>query len=223
MDNMSNQDPSYKIHGIFPCPVYIVKRDSGISLKEKKDIKDVIGGDMHKASGGMRQNFGNSISEDTYIFNSKLKEIKQFCEHHIKIYVEQIIKPAEDLDFYITQSWINVNKPGQHHPKHNHQNSIMSGVFYVQTVESDEIMLSDPNIRLKDFITFGEDREFDKWNSCTWSFPVTDGNLFIFPSWLEHQVLPNPLTTTDRISLAFNTFVRGFLGDKSHITELTLK
>jgi len=216
MNNMNNQSQLGTLTGIFPCPVYIVKRNVGLSPKEDKDIEDII-------KKGMYKNFLNSTSKNSYIFNDKLKNIKQFCEQQIKIYVEAVINPVGDLDFYITQSWINVNKPGQNHPKHNHQNSIMSGVFYVQTVESDEIMLSDPNIRLKDFITFGEDREFDKWNSCTWSFPVTDGNLFIFPSWLEHQVLPNPLTTTDRISLAFNTFVRGFLGDKSRITELTLK
>ena len=27
------------IHGIFPCPVYIVKRDSNLSPKEEKEIR----------------------------------------------------------------------------------------------------------------------------------------------------------------------------------------
>lgn len=216
INNMSDQDPTYEIYSIFPCPIYTAKRDLFLSLEEKKDIEDVI-------SGGMERNFSNSISENLYIFNSKLKKIKQFCEQHIKIYAEQIIKPTEDLDFYITQSWLNVNKPGEYHRRHNHQNSIISGVFYVQTVEDDKIVFTDPNIKLKEFITFGEEREFNLWNSSQWKVPVNNTKLILFPSWLEHQVEPNQTDTTDRISLAFNCFVRGFVGNIGQVTELTLK
>ena len=213
---MSDQDPTYEIHSIFPCPIYTAKRDSMLSLEEKKDIEDII-------DGGMHRNFSNSISEDLYVFNSKLKKIKQFCEQHIKIYAEQIIKPTEDLDFYITQSWINVNKPGEYHRKHNHQNSIISGVFYIQTGENDKLVFSDPNIKLKEFITFGEDREFNLWNSSQWGFPVNNTKLILFPSWLDHQVEKNEKATADRISLAFNSFVRGSIGNMYQVTELILK
>jgi len=216
MNNMSNPDPAYKINSIFPCPIYTAKRDSMLSLEEKKDIEDII-------DGGMHRNFSNSISEDLYVFNSKLKKIKQFCEQHIKIYAEQIIKPKEDLDFYITQSWINVNKPGEYHRKHNHQNSIISGVFYIQTGENDKLVFSDPNIKLKEFITFGEDREFNLWNSSQWGFPVNNTKLILFPSWLDHQVEKNEKATADRISLAFNSFVRGSIGNMYQVTELILK
>jgi len=51
---MSDQDPTYEIHSIFPCPIYTAKRDLFLSLEEKKDIEDVI-------SGGMQTNFSNSI------------------------------------------------------------------------------------------------------------------------------------------------------------------
>ena len=74
------------IHGIFPCPVYITKRDTNLSPKEEKDIEDIV-------KEGMYINVGNSTSENTDIFNWKLKKIKQFCEQHIKTYVEQSINP----------------------------------------------------------------------------------------------------------------------------------
>ena len=220
MDNMSNQDPSYKIHGIFPCPVYIVKRDSGISLKEKKDIKDVIGGDMHKASGGMRQNFGNSISEDTYIFNSKLKEIKQFCAQHIKIYVEQVISPHINLDFYITQSWLNVTKQGESHQKHSHSNSIISGVFYISTIENDTVCFHDIHTNLKEQLHILS-RTQHKFNSAERILSVKALDLVMFPSWLEHHVNLNE-TTVDRISLSFNVFAKGIFGHINNLNRLDI-
>ena len=39
---MKNQSLQPTIYQIFPCPVYIVKRDLELSLKDHKDIEDVI-------------------------------------------------------------------------------------------------------------------------------------------------------------------------------------
>ena len=212
---MKNQPWPQTMYGIFPCPVYTVKRDLDLSLKEDKDIEDVIKGGMHKSHG-------NSISDNTYIFDDKLKEIKQFCEQQINIYVEEIINPEEEIDFYITQSWVNVSKPGEGHHLHHHPNSIISGVFYIATEEDDNIMFNDPNEMLKSIINF-RSKEQTVWNSSNWTVPVNNNQLILFPSWLHHQVPPNEKATTDRISLSFNTFVKGTLGIRNELTELILK
>ena len=47
----------------------------------------------------MYKNAGNSTSENTVIFNSKLKEIKQFCEQQIQKYMlKEVINPKEELE-----------------------------------------------------------------------------------------------------------------------------
>ena len=153
--------------------------------------------------------------------NQNLKELKQFCEHHIKAYVKEVISPKEELDFYITQSWLNVTKPGQQHHQHCHPNSIISGVFYVSTEVDDSITFVDQNWTLKEMIK-PEIKEFTIWNCPLWFFPVTAGELVLFPSWLQHKVQPNEKATTDRISIAFNTFVRGKLGNQKDLTELII-
>ena len=211
---MTNQD--HTIHGVFPTPVYIVKRDTNISPKEAKEIRKIIDKE------GMYNNAGNSTSNNSYIFNGKLKKLKQFCEEHIKTYVEQVIYPKEELDFYITQSWLNITKPGEHHHEHSHQNSIISGVFYISTEEDDKITFSDPNVKLKELIKF-EQKEYNLFNSTSWFFPSVTNELVLFPSWLNHKVDTNEKATTDRISLSFNTFVRGTLGIRKNLTELFLK
>ena len=211
---MTNQD--HTIHGVFPTPVYIVKRDTNLSPKEAKEIRKIIDKE------GMYNNAGNSTSNNSYIFNGKLKKLKQFCEEHIKTYVEQVIYPKEELDFYITQSWLNITKPGEFHHDHSHNNSLISGVFYISTEEDDKITFSDPNVKLKELIKF-EQKEYNLFNSTSWFFPSITNELILFPSWLGHKVNTNEKATTDRISISFNTFVKGTLGKRNELTELILK
>tara|TARA_B100000745_G_scaffold220253_1_gene146770 strand:+ start:56 stop:691 length:636 start_codon:yes stop_codon:yes gene_type:complete len=211
---MTEQTPT--IQSIFPTPVYIVKRDTNLSPKEAKEIRKIIDKE------GMYKNAGNSTSNNSYIFNGKLKNIKQFCEEQLNIYVKEVINPKEELDIYITQSWLNITKPGEFHHEHSHQNSIVSGVFYISTEEDDKITFSDPNVKVKELIKF-EKKEYNPFNSSSWFFPSVTNDLVLFPSWLDHKVEVNEKATTDRISLSFNTFVRGSLGNRVGLTELVLK
>ena len=211
---MTSQD-SAKLHGIFSIPVYIAKRDSDLTSNEEKDISSIV-------KEGMGKNTGNSVSENSYIFNDKLEKIKEFCEQQLKIYVEQVIVPKKEVDFYITQSWLNITKPGEYHHLHTHQNSIISGVFYIAAEEDDKITFSDPNTKLKGMIKF-EKKAYNTVNSDTWWFPSIANELVLFPSWLNHQVNVNEKATKDRISISFNTFVKGNLGSQTNLTELLLR
>ena len=155
------------INNIFPCPVYTVIRDSNLNTTEIKEIEDIIEEGMEG-----KNEVNNSTSTNSYIFDTRLHNLKEFCEKHIKIYINTIINPKEEVDFYITQSWLTITKPGENHKVHSHQNSIISGVFYVATVEVDKINFYEPN-KVKQVIKF-EPKEFNLWNSDSWSFPVTN-------------------------------------------------
>jgi len=208
---------NYEIYGLFPTPVYSTERDSNLNPKEEEKIRKIVD---DPAKRGI--NTHNSSSLNKYILNmSELKNIKQFCEEHIKIYVKEVIKPKTEIDCYITQSWLSITKPGESHHGHNHTNSIISGVFYIATVEEDNIFFYSPNVFTKGITILS--LEYTEWNSLSWSIPVNNNNLILFPSWLEHEVKVNEKATTDRISLSFNTFVRGTLGDREEATELILK
>ena len=200
------------IDNLFPTPVYNVFRDSELNLEESEEIKSII-------EEGLRTNKGNKTTINSYIFETKLKKIKEFCEQHIKKYVEIIIVPKHKLEFYITESWLNVTKPGEFHHVHYHPNSIISGVFYVNTVPEDQINFIDPNYKIKGRLEFGQ-KEYNLWNSAQWWVPVVNNQLTLFPSWLEHEV-KRVLGVEDRISISFNTFVRGNLGD-NQLNDLIL-
>ena len=218
MKNESETIPNkeFGILGIFPCPVYITKRDSNSDSIEEKEIEDII------KEGLCKDGVLDHHTKNTYLLDTKLKNLKKFCEQHIKIYVKEILDPEEELDFYITQSWLNVVEPGGNILNHHHANSIISGVFYISTEEDDSIKFEDPNFITKELIKF-ETKEFNLWNSTAWSLSSKNNELMLFPSWLSHQVVPNEKATTNRISISFNTFVKGTFGIKGSLNELILK
>ena len=194
-------------------------RDTSLFPSEMKEINEIVDGQL----GDMRPE-GEAFSIDTYLFNTKLKKLKEFCEYHIEIYFNEIINPAPESKCmpYITQSWLSVIEPGKNFHRHSHCNSIISGVFYIATVENDKIYFHDPNILIKDRLEF-KIRKYNQYNSKSWFFEIDALDLILFPSWLEHNVMHNVNQTTDRISLSFNTFARGIFGNVAELNELKLK
>ncbi len=203
----------YKVEGVFPCPLYTTHRESNLDESELQDVESII-------KGGMRNNKYNSTSNDSYIFNTKLGKIKKFCEQHIESYVEKVINPKDDLNFYITQSWLNLTKHGESHQQHWHPNSIISGVFYISTVENDGIFFHNPLNKVKEMFNILSVSS-NMFNSGKRMLPVKALDLILFPSWVEHNVNTNQ-GDKDRISIAFNVFAKGILGNINELTELNL-
>ena len=213
-------EDNYQIEGIFPLPVYMAKRDSDLDSTEKKEVEDIIDEGMHDPTHEPRG--GNWTSHNTYIFNNKLTKIKQFCEKHINIYVKEILNPKEEVNYYITQSWLNVTNPGEWHPHHTHANSIISGTFYISIEEGDTITWLDPNSKAKE--PQSTPKEFNSWNTPEWSFTVNNNQLLLFPSWLDHYVPPNQSARSEpRMTIAFNTYAKGGFGTAFNRNELILQ
>jgi len=220
---MKQPQNEVELDGIFPVPIYRAYRDSDLDTTEKKEVEDLIEEGMYKSNNqptGQVRSF--APSNNTYIFDGKLKKLKEYCEKHIDTYVKDIIATREELDFYITQSWLNIIKPGESMHQHSHNNSIISGVFYISTEEDDKIKFLDPNVKLKEYISFDQ-TEYNTWNSTTWTYPVENNLLILFPAWLDHGVTQNLNATRDRISLAFNVFVKGNIGIQGKLSELVLR
>jgi len=199
------------INGIFPTPVYISKIDRELNKKELSFI-DKIKLDTYN-------NEGNKTSNDNYILNNKIfKDLKEDLDLRIKDYFDKVISPSNNITPYITQSWLNYTETNQYHHKHQHPNSLVSGVFYINSDENfDKIKFFDDkysNIK-------PEVKDWNIWNSQTWWFSVKTGDVILFPSSLTHMVETKQGDNT-RISLAFNVFIKGTVGDNKQLTELIL-
>jgi uncharacterized protein (TIGR02466 family) len=199
------------INSIFPTPIYISKLNRELTNKELLFI-DNTKLDVYK-------NEGNTTSTDNYILNKEeFKDLK--IDLHLKVqdYFDKIISPANNITPYITQSWLNYTETNQYHHKHQHPNSLVSGVFYINCDEKfDKIKFFNENYKT----IKPEIKEWNIWNSESWWFPVKTGSVILFPSSLTHMVETKEGTNT-RISLAFNVFIKGTLGNNKSLTELIL-
>jgi uncharacterized protein (TIGR02466 family) len=199
------------INGIFPTPIYISKLNRELTNKELSFI-DKTKIDVYK-------NEGNTTSNDNYILNNKaFKDLKIDLDLRVKDYFDKIISPANNITPYITQSWLNYTETNQYHHKHAHSNSLVSGVFYINCHEEhDKIkFFNDRYQTIKPEI-----KTWNLWNSETWWFSVNTGDVILFPSSLTHMVETKQGDNT-RISLAFNVFIKGTVGNNKSLTELKL-
>ena len=217
-----------EILSIFPTasPVYSVVRQ-GSQKKEIEEIESII-------SEGMNENIwqsqpspfnGNSSSVNKNILDLYFQELRIFCETHIRKYVEGVICPLnKSLEFFITQSWLNVNKPNTAHEVHVHQNSLISGVYYF--TNDCIIRFRKPFQQSQQTIHIEPDPEaLNLWNSFIRDYITLNSkerSLILFPSWLQHEV-PINTSSSDRISISFNVFVRGNIGNKETPNYLELK
>ena len=64
-------------------------------------------------------------------------------------------------------------------------------------------------------------KEYNQFNSHTWRLPVSVGKLILFPSNVPHHV-DSPIGDKDRITLSFNVFPFGILGDRDQLGELRI-
>jgi len=199
------------INGIFPTPIYMSKLDRKLTPLELKFVE--------KSKKNSYKNEGNITSKNSYILNEKpFSNIKKELDLRIKDYFEKVISSKDSITPYITQSWLNYTETGQYHHKHSHANSLVSGVFYINCHEElDKIKFFDDKYRTIKH----EIKTWNLFNSPSWWFTVKTGDIIIFPSSLLHMV-ENKEGTNTRISLAFNVFIKGVIGNNKELTELIL-
>jgi uncharacterized protein (TIGR02466 family) len=198
------------INNLFPTPVAFFSLGRDLTEDELWFIKN----QDHYA------NEGNTTSKDRKILKSKeLTELRDFIEDSMMEYFKTIHAPKSDVSLYLTQSWANYTEAGQFHHKHSHPNSLVSGVFYPQADRAvDKIYFyKDGYERIKVPAV-----EYNPYNSESWWFNVGAGDLILFPSSLTHMVQTKEDDNT-RISIAFNTFVKGYIGSDESLTGLNLK
>ena len=197
------------IHNLFPIPVGRYELGRDLTSKELSFLKNQE----------TRPNMGNVTSANKTLLKSKeLTQLRDFIETKVSDYFTEVYNPKHKVNLKITQSWTNYTEQGQYHHKHEHPNSFVSGVFYVQ---SDKV---------KDKIYFYRNgyqqiklppNEWNVWNSDSWWFDVGTCDLILFPSSLTHMVETVDHEQT-RISLSFNTFPIGNVGEEMDLTGLQL-
>jgi len=198
-----------EISGIFPTPIYKSKLNRHLTNKEFNFFKKI----KRAPNKNNLTSFDNYVLEKPVLLNLK-KEIDLF----VKDYFNKIIFPPKSISPYITQSWLNYTEQNQGHHAHNHANSFLSGVFYINADKfTDTISFQNDKYKQLKFSS----TKYELYNSDNWSFPIESRDIIIFPSEIIHFVEWKKNKGT-RISLSFNVFLKGKLGMAEDLNQLYL-
>ena len=212
---------------LFPTYAVSTVLDNPITKEEINYIKQI---EKLIRTPERRSSSSNFRSVDSYVLDKPaLVHLKTEIFKQVHRAFEELYQPQDGVEIYITQSWVNFTDFNQYHVPHYHPNSVISGVYYVDAIEeTDRIVLLRPRptyplpleIWPRSFPKYGENNINEK-TSPFMELPVKSGELLLFRSDQVHTV-PQLKTRTQRISLAFNTFVRGNLGSEDNLCALQL-
>lgn len=197
------------LHGLFAQPVGFFDLGRELSDEEKFFLMELE----------QRPNMGNRTSANNFVLRDKrMTSLRGWMEDCVAEYFKATTNPKHDVTLRLTQSWVNYSEPGQYHHKHAHPNSFVSGVFYIQTNPNDKIFFYRDGYQQIKF----PPAEWNSWNSESWWFEAITGRLILFPSSLTHMV-PTVEGEDVRVSLSFNTFPAGTVGEEMDLTGLKLE
>ena len=198
--------------GIFSTPIAKINLERELSFDETNFI--INQRKKPRTEELVLQSENSKILEDIV-----LNDLKIFFEKSLNKFFQEVFNPATNVSLRITQSWANYSTIGRAHHEHFHPNSVISGVFYVDTNEnSDKIFFC----RDTPIIPYKINTEkVNMWSANEWWLSSEKGTLLLFPSNLKHKV-DAVVGEKERISISFNSFFSGEIGDLDDLTQLII-
>lgn len=160
-----------------------------------------------------QRNDNNYFTQDTFLHKKQQYEHLTSWFNDCLQYTAQRKRYMFHGKFIITQCWANKTTMNGSHHIHNHPNSLLSGIFYLN--DSTPTRFLQPLVWDVPLIQSMNDE------STTSTVQSECGKLLIFPSTLLHGTDAHT-TTEDRYSMSFNTFIQGELGDVSSLDYVSI-
>jgi len=195
----------------FSDPIYIGNDRVGNHEELKQYLKQVydVKKDGEEVKGFYANAFTSFFTDVDLINDNKFKPLQQLILHRAKIlvrdqleytrdaYVEQIV--AKPLVF--KELWFNVNPPGAYQGKHHHADYLFGGTYYIQVPKNTgAIRFYNPN----DFATFKLfSRSKNHLMNIHTDLVPSEGQLYLWPGFFDHEVTTNLTTDQIRISISF--------------------
>ena len=217
---MGNQsgitEPQRSVAPLFSTPLFI----SQLEQPDSQVTAVVKQTDMRR----VRANNGSSSVNTRILDIPDMQYLKASILREISAYAFEALGLKRKYQFQITNSWVMKHEKGDFAHAHAHENSLISGVYYVETFDnSGPIWFSKSYKDLNLFPAFfgWEFERRDILNADRWPVQPKSGMLVLFPSHLEHSVDPNQ-NDADRYCIAFNVFVKGTFGSEESFSTLEI-
>lgn len=179
---------------LFSKPLFVSEIKTEVDISKLKSLK-------------WKNNRDNQITVNKNVLNEEIfKELSIEINSKIFEYFYGIMRHTPETEIYVTTSWLNKTEKDEEHHEHSHPNSILSGVV---NLFGDSNAGGDLSFISNEYQTIDIGKsDYNLCNSPTWSIPFVRNRIMIFPSSTRHLVKPY-FGEEPRITLSFNTFVRG--------------
>ena len=158
------------------------------------------------------------VSDNFNVLDDKgVRVMKRNIEEIVNMYMENYLRLSNRLR--ITASWVMKHRQGDFAQCHQHKNSIVSGVLYLQTKKGAGNIIFNRDNFLNPSFEFNR-IEKTPLNTGDMEFDVDTGTLLLFPSNLHHYTDVQPFAHYQRVCLAFNTFIDESIGNGDTRIEL---
>jgi uncharacterized protein (TIGR02466 family) len=192
---------------LFSAPVYI----NNVGEFDKPDIKALQY--TSTLADGSTFNFSTSVDKNV-LDRPEWAQVRALVLKEIDAYAREVLRVNRGIEFYVTNSWVNVHRRGQSAGAHTHHNSLLSGVLYLKVNEAsgDLVFHRDGNSLVPFPPALDLDMDaFNIYNCKSWGHTPKTHDICLFPSVVMHSVDINQ-SDEERWCLAFNVFVRGDMG-----------
>jgi len=157
----------------------------------------------HKNKGRNLSNVGGWQSNDLTGVHMPLNELFKKIVENVQIFSEQLkIKSKLTID----NIWVNINDYKDFNLQHIHPNTLISGIYYIQTPEDcGDLELIHPCSNFDYDWRADNFTEYNEYNSLNYVIKPQSDLLVLFPGYLPHFVKPNLNRNQSRISISFNS------------------
>ena len=196
-----------RIFPLFSTPLYV----NNLGNFDKSDLRYLDY--THTTPSGESFAFLTSVDKKV-LDRPELALVRGLIEKEIEFCARDLYALAPNVEFYITNSWVNIYGRGDQAGAHMHHNSLLSGVLYLQATEAGGEIVFHKDMQSQVPFPLAIDPDVvssNIYNCKSWGYKPQTNDICIFPSALSHSVLPNG-SDEMRWTLAFNAFVRGTFG-----------
>ncbi len=130
-------------------------------------------------------------------------DLKKKLDRHVARFAEECAFDLGGRKLKLDSLWVNVLKPGGTHSGHIHPHSAVSGTIYIATpAGAGALKLEDPRLPMMMAAPTRRADAGEDHATFVYAEPKP-GSVFLWESWLRHEVVPNA-AKGERISISFN-------------------
>jgi uncharacterized protein (TIGR02466 family) len=205
---------TFKVTPLFGIPLY--QTNLGTLDKSMREFIENLEYERMPADNG-------DYSVNKYILNTpELTPLKAKIMKAADNFIYTVLDVKRNMDFQMENSWVNRHYTGDYSGQHYHGNSLISGVYYIDTdgdtgafichKDKGQYNLWTETVRVDfNYQDHADDAKLNFFNADAWGIFPAKNDLIMFPSLMTHSVEENESAKV-RYSLAFNLFPRGTAG-----------